>query len=265
MSTKPDTGHGELTQLVERAIVKDRQFLRLSATFTVLVVALGMGWIFYAANRVAKLQKTEADLNLRIASLQREIDIKQQTLLSAEATIQYARDTVEKSNSAAEKKTVLQALSTVQQSVKTAIDAPKSEPVETPSATPTPSAAVPNVKGLGFDAAVQAVRQAGLESQKIDQEGIGSPGTVLYQDPLPGRHIPVKTAVKLYVIPTLTEIPNVKGITLAEAQRKIREAKLTVLVVDQEGRGAPGTVLYQDPLPGRKVRVGTQIKLYVNH
>jgi hypothetical protein len=262
MSTKADIEHGELTQLIKRAKVKERQSLRLSAAFTLLVVAIGMGWIVYAANRVAKLQKTEAELNLRNASLQREIDLKQQTLLSAEATIQYARETVAKENSPAEKKTVLQALSTVQQSVRTAIEAPKSEPVETPSATPTPSAAVPNIKGLGFDAAAQAVRQAGLEPQQIDQEGIGTPGTVLYQDPLPGRHIPVKAPVKLYVIPT--DIPNVKGLPLAEAERKVRDAKLTVVIVEQEGRGAPGTVLYQDPLPRRNVRVGTQIKLYVN-
>ena len=108
------------------------------------------------------------------------------------------------------------------------------------------------------------IRQAGLEPQQVDQEGLGSPGTVLYQDPLPGRYIPVKAPVKLYVIPALTEIPNVKGMPIAEAEKKIGEAKLTVLVVHQEGRGAPGTVLYQDPLPRKNIRVGTQIKLYVN-
>ena len=264
MSTEIKEQQPDLTHLVKRAIAKDRQAFLVSLVVTTLLLAGGLAWIAYASNRVAKLKQTEAELITRIAQLKSEIESNRKTLLSAEANIAYAKTTVEQGESKEEHKMVLQALSTVQQTVKEAIDEPAADTNPTTPDTPKTSAIVPNLKGVTLETAAQMVRDAGLTPEKIDQEGNGTPNTVLYQDPLPGRSIPVNDSVKLYVIPALAEIPNLKGMMLDEATRTVRGAKLKFVVIQQEGRRPPGTILYQDPLPRKYVKVGTEIKLYVN-
>lgn len=258
MATDRQRKERDLSELLKKAVVKERRILSFSVVFTTITVALGFAWIAYAANKVTKLEEKEAALQTQIAARERE-------LLSVEADLTRLKTSLEQSRrpTESELKSALQVLSNVQQRVKTAIEVPTPEVTETPLSTPTPAVAVPNLKGLGAEQAWKLVQEAGLEPIKIDQEGRGEPGTVLYQDPLPGRRIPPNAKVNLYIIPAFATIPNVKGMARADAERLITQARLGVNVVQQEGRGTPGTILYQDPVSGKSVKVGTVITVYV--
>lgn len=257
----------KLRELVKKVNAKERHILSFSIVFTVLIIAGGAIWIAYSVNKVLKLEARRATLQSTIENLEHEVVRKEDILRGVNAKIEVAKPTLDKiaqgkDATRQEAKTALAALSNAQERVQTAIDP---QPTETSSPHPTASPTVPDVKGLSFAEADRRVRQAGLEVRKVDQEGRGTLGTVLYQDPLPGRRVSAKALVSLYVIPEtpLTAVPDLKGLSFVDADQRVRQAGLKVRKVDQEGRGTPGTVLYQDPLPGKRVRAGTTVSLYV--
>jgi hypothetical protein len=58
-------------------------------------------------------------------------------------------------------------------------------------------------------------------------------------------------------------VPNVQGLTFAEATDKVTKAGLSVRKVAQKGNAPPGTVLYQDPLAGTRLLPQAAVSLYV--
>jgi hypothetical protein len=271
MSRNFEAEQEDLRDLVKRAAVKERRILRSSMVFSSLAVIIGLIWIGYSVNRVVKLSSRSAELQSTNKNLELSIQRNQEWLRQIEAKILLAQSDViqEKGNAEAVANTALAALSGVQKDVQVAINTPSTvDPLpSSPSQAPTPTrrVSVPNLKGRTFADANKVLLQAGLQVIKTDQEGRGTPGTVLYQDPAAGVFISEGGSVKLYVAKETSRVmvPNVKGLTSAAAEERLRAARLTVIKEDQKGGGTPGTVLYQDPIPGAFVRPGTTVKLYV--
>jgi beta-lactam-binding protein with PASTA domain len=99
----------------------------------------------------------------------------------------------------------------------------------------------------------------------------GKAGTVLNQTPPAGRNVREGSAVDLVVAREpageLAEVPNLEGLSLSEAGKKL--AALGLKVADEirskvDDVVAPGKVLAQDPAAGKKVERGTAIILTIS-
>lgn len=262
----------DLKKLVAGAAAKERRNLGLSLGFTLLVLALGFGWIAYAANKVVKLKAEEARLNLVIAETNMQIEKQKGELDKISVALEAVRPTFDKIRKGEiptkEETTVAAAaLSSASESFQIVLSNPVSIDPSTATPSPTPQLKiVPDVTKMAFTDADKKVRAVGLTTKRIDQPGTGASGTVLYQDPLAGQRMPINGTVKLYTVPTSPAsiaVPDVRGLTFEEASQRIRQLGLTVRKVDQEGYGTPGTVLYQDPFTGRRVPPGSQVSVFV--
>ncbi|HXI26002.1 MAG TPA: PASTA domain-containing protein [Pyrinomonadaceae bacterium] len=271
MSSNPDSKPRELKALVTAAAAKERRSLSISIVFTVIVLAIGFGWIAYSANRVVKLKQEESRLRTVNEQLNLETEKQKGLLLKINSDIKNVQPTLDRlskgeTTSKEENKIAAAALSSAQESVQFVLNNPtKLTTTATPTPTPTLTS-VPDVTKIAAAEAEQKLRTARLSFTRVDQPGKGAPGMVLYQDPIAGQRVPVDTQVKLYVVPTSQvsrALPDLKGVTAEEGTRRLRELGLTVRIVDQQGFGPPGTVLYQDPFAGRRVPVGSQVSLYV--
>jgi hypothetical protein len=266
----------ELKTLVARAAAKERRNLSLSILFTFIVLAIGFGWIGYSAYRVVKLKAQEADLKAAIEKAKVEVAEQEGLLRKLSSDIVNVKPALDRcaegsGASSQDTKIAVAALSSAQQSVQVALNNPIQieQKKEGPVPTPTPvMVVVPAATQMAFAAAEQRIRAVGLTARRVDEPAkTKPPGTVLYQDPLPGQRVAANSPVTLYVVPTTsavsTEVPDLKGLTFEAAQRRIVQLGLTVRKVDQPGKGVPGTVLYQDPFAGRRVPPGSQVSIYV--
>lgn len=275
MSLNLEAQRLELKELVAGAAAKERRNLSLSLIFTLLVFAAGTGWIAYATNKVMKLKGQEAELNTAITKLKVDVAEQEGLFRKLSSEIANVKPTLDKcaegnSSTAQETRVAVAALSSAQQTVQIALNNPIKAPTQqTQAPTPTPvTTTVPDVTRMRFSDAEQKLRAAGLTITRVDQSGNAAPATVLYQDPLPNQRVIGNSQVTLYVVPVPASpapiaLPDLKGLTVEEATRRLLQAGLVVKKVDQPGRGVPGTVLYQDPFAGRRVSAGSQVSIYV--
>jgi len=135
---------------------------------------------------------------------------------------------------------------------------------------PDPEVAVPGVVGLTFEAAVAALDAAGLRVGRIGEleTEASPPGTVLTQRPAPGATLPQGAGVDLTLAtsPPLTTVPNVAGLSEAEALRRLRQAGL---VPGARLRAASdtlpaGTVITTQPGPGTRVAVDSVVEVTIS-
>jgi hypothetical protein len=126
---------------------------------------------------------------------------------------------------------------------------------------PPPTAAVPQVDNVQLDKARRELERAGFEVQVAKSYSSKPAGIVLSQDPQHGTAIEVGAIVSLVVAKPLPQIPDVVGLTVAKAQRALREAGYEFRVVRSGTSGTPGTVIAQMPSPGTEARPGRQVKL----
>lgn len=274
MSTNPNAQPMDLKEMLAGAAAKERRNLGLSIAFTIIVLAVGFGWIVYSAKKVVHLKSQEAELTASIAKAKVEVAEQEGLLRKLSLDIANVKPTLDKCTEGSgnqDAKIAVAALSSAQESVQVALNNPikvgTQQPAQEVTATPALTT-VPNVTRMSFTNAEQKVRAVGLTATRVDQSGNAPPGTVLYQDPLPGQRLATSSPVTLYVVPTpsapaSTSIPDLKGLTFEEANRQLVRLGLTVRKVDQPGKGVPGTVLYQDPFTGRRVPAGSQVSLYV--
>src|SRR5712692_6456690 len=87
MSTNFEESQRDLRRLVEKVAAKEKRIFGLSMVVTVLVIGGGVVWLWYAYNRVQKLNTEYAetltkakDLNSEVDRLQKKIQLKQQSL-----------------------------------------------------------------------------------------------------------------------------------------------------------------------------------------
>ncbi|RLV08342.1 serine/threonine protein kinase [Streptomyces griseocarneus] len=128
---------------------------------------------------------------------------------------------------------------------------------------------VPAVLDMTQDKALRTLNKAGLGvSTKQDFSDTVERGHVISTDPTPGSSIRNTGKVTITVSkgPAKTEVPNVVGMTLDEAKKKIQAAGLTVGEIGTQfsTETPPGSVLATDPKPGSERRPDTPVALTVS-
>jgi eukaryotic-like serine/threonine-protein kinase len=139
-------------------------------------------------------------------------------------------------------------------------------------------AEVPNTVGKSRDAAVSAVRDAGLKPEAFTVSSSQKKGTVVAQHPDPGLRVVDGSTVRLNVSngaspgaapppppppapPVRVSVPDVSGQQQDVAQRKLNAAGLKAGVVYLESDEDRGTVISQAPAGGTTRARGTRIQL----
>ena len=134
---------------------------------------------------------------------------------------------------------------------------------------PDPEVTVPDVTGMPFEEAVAALEAAELRAGRVGEvETESTAGTVVAQQPGPGASRTVGSAVDLTVArsPALTTVPNVAGLSVTDALRRLREAGLVpgARVRAPSDSLPSGTVVSTQPGPGTRVAIDTVVEVTVS-
>ncbi len=143
------------------------------------------------------------------------------------------------------------------------------------STTPATTAAttgvlvqVPNVVGQQEADAIAALKQLELIPLVIKTASTNAPaGQVTAQHPGSGESVPVGTTVEIDVSsgPDAVAVPNVAGLSLADATSKLEAEKLVVHSdTEPSDTVAEGIVISQSPSAGVDVKLGTTIGLVIS-
>ena len=142
-------------------------------------------------------------------------------------------------------------------------------PVPSPTVPKVRKVAVPDVVGQNADDAERGLRQAGFAVRRTEVDAGGTQGDVVGTDPAAGTQVTAGSTVTLQVTTGDggdTEMPDVTGDRVFDAQRKLQQAGITNLSVQQQATSdadADGRVLDQSPSPGTKVAPGDRVVLVV--
>jgi eukaryotic-like serine/threonine-protein kinase len=112
----------------------------------------------------------------------------------------------------------------------------------------------------------QILQAAGLQAApRSQQERSDQPaGTVIGSDPEPGTELARGSAVTLIVSQGEVAVPNVQGLSQADAETQLTDAGFNVVVQTQPNSAAAGTVIAQDPGPNTQAQPGTNVTITVS-
>jgi eukaryotic-like serine/threonine-protein kinase len=112
----------------------------------------------------------------------------------------------------------------------------------------------------------QILQTAGLQAApRSQQERSDQPaGTVIGSDPEPGTQLARGSAVTLIVSQGEVAVPNVQGLSQADAETQLTDAGFNVVVQTQPNSAAAGTVIAQDPGPNTQAQPGTNVTITVS-
>ncbi|MDE2572767.1 MAG: PASTA domain-containing protein, partial [bacterium] len=129
--------------------------------------------------------------------------------------------------------------------------------------TGAPPANVPNVTNSGLQQAESSLQQAGLQSVVQYTVAQGAPvGSVIGQQPSGGASAPKGSTVTLMVaVPGV--VPDVAGMSVAQARAKLAQAGYTVGSLSAEPQGQPGVVVSTDPAQDTELAPGQSVNLVV--
>ena len=126
---------------------------------------------------------------------------------------------------------------------------------------------VPNVVGLSAGAAVRALGQKGYPAVVQSQVASGARvGTVLSENPPAGTKLDRGKQVTIVVArgPTDVDVPNVVGLSLAQALVRLQAAKLAGRPVQVASPQPKGRVIKQVPAGGTQAKKGSTVVLTVS-
>src|SRR5512133_887495 len=127
--------------------------------------------------------------------------------------------------------------------------------------------AVPMVKGLTEQLAVDKIRGAGLVPQVGREFSDSVPkGTVVDQSPQPGDHVAKHTNVQITVSKgkETVEVPSVIGLSRDAAITTLANAGLDPHAFDVASSKPTGTVTAQDPPAGKVIEKGSRVRINVS-
>ena len=126
---------------------------------------------------------------------------------------------------------------------------------------------VPDVVGMTEDEARAALDDVGLEATASRQETSSEDeGTVLKQSPSSGK-VEIGSTVKLTVAtaPTTAEVPDVTGMSEADATNELTDAGFKVTKQPQASDTVPiGDVIAQSPEAGVKLGLGQPVRIWIS-
>lgn len=133
------------------------------------------------------------------------------------------------------------------------------------------SVIVPDVRGKTEEQARMAIEEATLTLSPATAHvpSSGAPGTVIGQDPLPGKKVARSSAVAILIskageaAPRL-QVPNLVGMKLEDARARLAELGLSMVpVADSDTSAEVGVVLRQNPEYGKEIVEGGRVALNV--
>jgi beta-lactam-binding protein with PASTA domain len=129
----------------------------------------------------------------------------------------------------------------------------------------TATSTVPKVTGIRYQAAQFQLREAKLTSRLTRRNASKPKGVVIAQRPTRGKSVPQGTPVALVVSkgPPGVAMPDVVGLAAADAVNALQARKLRPTLQQTASSEAPGTVVAQQPKPGRRTKPGTAVVLQV--
>ena len=83
-------------------------------------------------------------------------------------------------------------------------------------------------------------------------------------DPEPGTELARGSAVTLIVSQGEVAVPNVQGLSQADAETQLTDAGFNVVVQTQPNSASAGTVIAQDPGPNTQAQPGTNVTITVS-
>jgi hypothetical protein len=128
---------------------------------------------------------------------------------------------------------------------------------------------VPDLRGLTLEEATGRIEALRLVRGKVAQRESkdATEGSVLTQEPLAGMRVEPGSSVSLVVAvapPPTVAVPDLAGLSRAEAARVLKSAGLAVGEVAEKEGGRPGLVLAQAPKAGTEVPPGSPVSLVVS-
>jgi beta-lactam-binding protein with PASTA domain len=129
----------------------------------------------------------------------------------------------------------------------------------------TKRSTVPKVTGIRYQAAQFQLKEAKLASTLSQKNSTKPKGIVLAQKPASGKSVLQGTEVALVVSkgPAGVAMPDVTGMAAADAVKALQQRKLVATLQQVASQEAPGTVLAQNPEPGKRAKPGTKATLQV--
>jgi eukaryotic-like serine/threonine-protein kinase len=122
---------------------------------------------------------------------------------------------------------------------------------------------VPQVIGLTQSEAISALQDRDLKV-KVKQRASDQPaGQVIGSNPAEGTTVDVGSTVTLFVSTGEVEVPDVVGMTQADAEETLRSAGFNPVAVPVSGSGTPGTVVSQSPTAHSFERLGSTVTINV--
>lgn len=127
---------------------------------------------------------------------------------------------------------------------------------------------VPNVVGRHRNAAMEIIRSEGLSIHEDIRETITGkyePGVVNAQSPVAGQRKVEGTAIRLTVEADYSIVPDVKGMSVEQADSLVRQRRLIAHTTDSglDPDIQTPQVVRQEPAPGNRVKPGTTVTLHV--
>ncbi len=124
---------------------------------------------------------------------------------------------------------------------------------------------VPNAVGLGEAEARDRLVDAGFEVQTEEVFAEREPGTVVSQEPSAGAQASEGETVTIQVSKGSgrVDVPNVVGMTRAQAEAELSSAQLEANVVEVPSDEPEGTVVAQNPVGGQ-AQQGSAVRLNVS-
>lgn len=125
---------------------------------------------------------------------------------------------------------------------------------------------VPKLVGRPVATAEAIVRKSGLNMGGLSQQVSGLPvGTVTGQQPAAGSRVSAGTEVQLTVAAAPLVVPDLKGLTQAEAEARLTSAGFTLGALSHRAsRGPAGRVVGQQPVAGSQYVRTTSVALVLS-
>ena len=126
---------------------------------------------------------------------------------------------------------------------------------------------VPYLNGVGYDQSVSIVRRLGLVIAKIDSAFSDSiePGRVIGTSPEAETNLKKGDSITLILSKgIIKKMPNIVGVQLSQAQLSLEKMGLILAGIEEvQGSGKKGTIIVQNPEPGRIVNSGDTVRVMV--
>jgi serine/threonine-protein kinase len=132
--------------------------------------------------------------------------------------------------------------------------------------TGPPPVPIPDVKGQTWPQAQQALTKAGLVPVEHIVPG-QTKGQVTATDPPAGKSVPKGTKVRVNVMsgPQQKDVPNVVGMSAAQATTALRNAGFNPNPTYVDNDAPQGQVIHQNPAPGSTAPKGSSVDIQISN